>query len=114
MAEPLIDRATFDALKETVGAEFLVELVDTFLAEAPAMIADMRHALAAGYADPFRRAAHSLKSNSHTFGATQLGEMARALEHGGLDSVRANAAPIDALADEYDRVAAALSELRDG
>jgi HPt (histidine-containing phosphotransfer) domain-containing protein len=110
----LIDRATFDALKETVGAEFLVELVDTFLAEAPAMIAEMRHALAADYADQFRRAAHSLKSNSNTFGAVRLAEMARALEHGGLDSVRADAAPLDALADEYHRVAAALEALRDG
>jgi cysteinyl-tRNA synthetase len=35
-------------------------------------------------ADRFRRAAHSLKSNSNTFGARTLGAMARELELGGL------------------------------
>ena len=62
-------------------------------------------------ADAFRRAAHSLKSNSHTFGALKLGEMARTLELGGLV---ADAAPIDALDAEYARVAAALQELTRG
>ena len=31
MSAPTIDRATFDALKETTGAQFVLELVDTFL-----------------------------------------------------------------------------------
>ena len=113
MTQPTIDSATFDELKETAGAEFVNELVDTFLAEAPLMLADLRSALAAGDADRFRRAAHSLKSNSLTFGALTLGAMARDLELGGLDPVRqANAQPLDALAQEYARVAAALKELR--
>jgi HPt (histidine-containing phosphotransfer) domain-containing protein len=45
------------------------ELVDTFLAEAPSMLADLRESLASGEAERFRRAAHSLKSNGNTFGA---------------------------------------------
>ncbi len=108
-----IDRPTFEALQQTAGAEFVGELVDTFLSEAPLMQQDLRAALAAGDADRFRRAAHSLKSNSLTFGATRLGAMARDLELGGLDPVRqANAQPLDALAREYMQVAAALTELR--
>jgi HPt (histidine-containing phosphotransfer) domain-containing protein len=82
MTAPTIDRATFDELKETAGAEFVVELVDTFLVEGPD---DARltcaGSLAAQDADRFRRAAHSLKSNSNTFGALGLagdGEGARA------------------------------------
>jgi HPt (histidine-containing phosphotransfer) domain-containing protein len=112
MGQPTIDRATFDALKETAGAEFVVELVDTFLAEAPRMLDELRGALAIGDADRFRRAAHSLKSNSNTFGALTLGDMARALELGGLTSaLAADGGTLDALAQEYARVAAALTEL---
>ena len=61
----------------------------------------------------FRRAAHSLKSNSNTFGALRLGAMARELELGGLPKANENRGqPLDALAEEYSRVAAALTELR--
>ena len=80
MSAPTIDRATFEALKQTTGAEFVLELVDTFLQEAPVMLEDLRRALAAKDADKFRRTAHSLKSNSNTFGALTLGAMARELE----------------------------------
>jgi HPt (histidine-containing phosphotransfer) domain-containing protein len=113
MGQPTIDRATFDELRETAGAEFVVELVDTFLAEAPAMLNDLRSALAASNADRFRRAAHSLKSNGNTFGALTLGAMARELELTGLVAARdAGGATLDALAQEYARVAAALTELK--
>jgi len=113
MAEPIIDAATFDALKETTGADFVVELIDTFLDEAPLMLADLRRGLAEADADRFRRAAHSLKSNSHTFGAMTLGAMARELEVGGLARAQADATAIDALVAEYQRAAAALKGLRD-
>ncbi len=113
MTAPAIDRATFDALKETTGAEFVVELVDTFLQEAPAMLDELRRALAAQDADKFRRAAHSLKSNSNTFGALTLGAMARELELGGMaNAIEGGGQPLDALAQEYLRVAAALSDLQ--
>ena len=113
MTAATIDLPTFAALQQTAGAEFVGELVDTFLAEAPLMLEELRATLAAGNADAFRRAAHSLKSNSLTFGALTLGAMARDLELGGLGPVRAaNAQPLDALAQEYARVAAALKELR--
>ena len=42
MSAPAIDRATFEALKETTGAQFALELVDTFLQEAPAMLDELR------------------------------------------------------------------------
>jgi histidine phosphotransfer protein HptB len=113
MTTPTIDLPTFEALQQAAGAEFVGELVDTFLVEAPLMLAELHATLAAGNADAFRRAAHSLKSNSLTFGATRLGAMARDLELGGLDRARqANAQPLDALAHEYAQVADALTELR--
>jgi HPt (histidine-containing phosphotransfer) domain-containing protein len=113
MTAAAIDRATLEALKETTGAEFALELVDTFLQEAPAMLNELRHALAANDADKFRRTAHSLKSNSNTFGALTLGAMARELELSGVAKViESGGQPLDALAQEYSRVAAALTELR--
>ena len=108
MSEAIIDPATFAELQETAGADFVNELVQTFLEEAPAMLQELREALAAGNADDYRRAAHSLKSNSLTFGARTLGAMAREQELGGLP---ADGLPLDALAQEYARVAAALKEL---
>ena len=47
LTAPAIDSATFAALRDTTGAEFVRELVDTFLDEAPRMLADLREALAA-------------------------------------------------------------------
>ena len=112
MKEPTIDSATFDELKATAGADFVRELVDTFLTEAPAMLADLRSSFAVNDADRFRRAAHSLKSNSNTFGATALAALAKGLEVGGLASVRdVGGATLDALNGEYARVAQCLMEL---
>jgi HPt (histidine-containing phosphotransfer) domain-containing protein len=107
MADTVIDAATFAELQDTAGAEFVGELVGTFLEEAPQMLAELRAAQAAASADGFRRAAHSIKSNANTFGALRLGEMARELELRGLV---AETAPIDALQAEYERVASALQE----
>lgn len=113
MNAPTIDLATFEALKQTTGAEFALELVDTFLQEAPTMLDELRRALTAQDADRFRRTAHSLKSNSNTFGALALGTMARELEITGVPNVIASGGrPLDALAEEYSRVAAALTALR--
>jgi HPt (histidine-containing phosphotransfer) domain-containing protein len=112
--DPPIVRATFEELQATAGADFVAELVDTFLEEAPTMLAQMHAALAAGDAEAFRRAAHSLKSNSNTFGAHRLGLMAREFELGGLERARAAALPpLTALEAEYARAAQALVELRD-
>ena len=114
MNEPTIDRAILDELKEAAGAEFVVELIDTFLTEAPLMLAELARSFAQREADAFRRAAHSLKSNANTFGARALGAMAKELELGGLAPVvAADGQSIEALAQEYARVAAALKGLRD-
>jgi HPt (histidine-containing phosphotransfer) domain-containing protein len=115
MSDTTIDRPTFEALQQTAGAEFVGELVDTFLTEAPLMLQDLRSALAAGDADRFRRAAHSLKSNSNTFGALALGALAKNLELTGLaPAVAAHGAALDALDAEYARAASALTELARG
>lgn len=76
----VIDKTTFEELKQMSGAEFINELVDTFLEDAPKLAKELQAALEAGNADSFRRAAHSLKSNAATFGAGQLADLAKELE----------------------------------
>lgn len=108
MPAPVIDPRTFAELQASAGAEFVAELVGAFGEEAPQLLGELRAAQAAGAAERFRRAVHSLKSNGHTFGATQLGEMARTLELGGLP---ASEAPVQALATEFERALTALKTL---
>jgi histidine phosphotransfer protein HptB len=111
-SQATIDRATFSELQEAAGADFVKELVQTFLEEAPVMLKELHDARASGDADTFRRAAHSLKSNCLTFGALKLGAMAREQELGGLADARPDA--LEALSDEYERVSTALLELSHG
>ena len=81
MPQSLIDRTIFNALIESVGDDFIGELVQTFLEEAPLMLDEIQAAATAKEVDNLRRAAHSLKTNANTFGATSLGELAKELEY---------------------------------
>jgi HPt (histidine-containing phosphotransfer) domain-containing protein len=115
MDESVIDKTVYAELQETAGAEFVADLVDTFIEEASGMLAELRSARDDNHADRFRRAAHSLKTNSQTFGAMRLGALARDLELKGLDTDPArDTAAIAALEAEYTQAAAALKALRDG
>jgi HPt (histidine-containing phosphotransfer) domain-containing protein len=75
-----IDKATFEELKQMSGEDYINELIDAFLDDAPHMIAAMQTAISAQDVESFRRNAHSLKSNANTFGATELGVLAKELE----------------------------------
>jgi HPt (histidine-containing phosphotransfer) domain-containing protein len=108
MNEAVIDPHTFDELQANAGADFVAELVDTFAEEAPQLIDEMRSALDTGSTERFRRAAHSLKSNSSTFGAARLAALARALE---LEGLPPDASGIDAAARELETTLAALRAL---
>jgi len=65
--------------------------------------------------DAFRRAAHSLKSNSETLGALGLATLARELEAlaraGSLEGARGR---VESLVSRYEIVAQSLGELRRG
>ena len=73
------------ALRETTGDEFARELVDTFLAEAPSMLDDLRQSLArAGRrALPPRRALAQVEQQ-HVRRADAWRSLARELELGGI------------------------------
>jgi HPt (histidine-containing phosphotransfer) domain-containing protein len=74
--ETRLDPAALDELRELGGDDFVADLVATFLADAPPLLA----ALHGSEVDEVRRAAHTLKSNGATFGATCLSELCRELE----------------------------------
>lgn len=113
MTQDPIDRTVYDDLKEAAGAEFVVELVTTFLEEAPSMITDLRSSLDAADTDGFRRAAHSLKSNANVFGAYALAAPARDLElTPDPQSTPEVLALLDQVDIEYDRVSAKLANLQ--
>ena len=114
MPEPVIDSPTFQALREMSGADFMPELIDTFLDDAPHMMDDLRRALAAGDVETFRRTANSLKSNCRTFGALGLAELARELEFIAREDRLADVGDkLERLAADYEQVASALKGLRD-
>jgi HPt (histidine-containing phosphotransfer) domain-containing protein len=60
-------------------------VIDTFLADVPTLLATLRHSLEAGDAVEVRRAAHTLKSNGATLGATDFAEVCRILEQQAKD-----------------------------
>jgi HPt (histidine-containing phosphotransfer) domain-containing protein len=114
MTENGIDLSVFAALKETMGADFIGELVDTYLEDSQALIQQMHQALAAQDADSFRRAAHSLKSNSASFGAMQLSSLARELEFAGKENrLDQTGETLARLETEYTQVSTELEALRD-
>ena len=96
-----------DGLKELGGDEFLAEVIDTFLGDAPALLATLRTSRERADAEELRRAAHSLKSNGQTFGATTFSELCRELEE------RAKRADLDGADELVDRIDDAYRALED-
>jgi HPt (histidine-containing phosphotransfer) domain-containing protein len=112
-ADSVLDAATLARLRESVGDEFLVELVDTFLDDAPSQLATLRGAIEQSDAVEARRAAHTLKSNGATFGAASFSERCRLLEDAAKRGDLAEAGELLARVEaEYADVAAALVATR--
>lgn len=109
---PVIDQATFKELKQISGEDFITELIDAFLDDAPDMIDNMSAALEAGDVESFRRNAHSLKSNANTFGATELGALAKELEFMARENNLEVGNRLEVLKEAYDRVAEELKGMR--
>jgi HPt (histidine-containing phosphotransfer) domain-containing protein len=120
MAAPICLPRCFSALerlRELAGGDagFLQEMVETFLADAPGMLVEMRQSLEREDAATLRRSAHSLKSNSADFGARVLYDLCRELEMmgkaGALEGAAGKLASIEA---EWAQVRAALEALQRG
>lgn len=114
--EGALDMRVLDELRASVGGDdgFLAELVDDFLADAPEQLAALRTAVSSGDADTARRAAHTLKGTSRTFGAGEFAALCQEAEAAGaagdLDAVRSRLDGIDAA---WEPVRTELLALRD-
>ena len=107
MPDPTLDPGALGVLLETVGddREFLGELIETYLSDCPGLFAQLRDRLAARDAPGVRRAAHTLKSTSATFGAVRLAAIAREVETAAADDDLTGAdRRIDAAQAEFDLV----------
>lgn len=107
-----IDRSVLAGLSDTVGEDFMEELIDTFLEEAPGMFDEMRQALSAEDADSFRRAVHSLKTNANTFGAMELAEKAKELEYMARENNLDIGDGLESLEESYEQTAEELRSLK--
>jgi histidine phosphotransfer protein HptB len=115
MTQSIIDTTTFEELKAAMGADFIGELIDTYCEETPALIAQLEGALAEGNVDAFRRAAHSIKSSSATFGALGFSAQAKELEMiAKQGDIRGTEAKVATLVAAYPPVAQALKDVQHG
>jgi HPt (histidine-containing phosphotransfer) domain-containing protein len=93
----------------------VARLIELFLRETPARLADIRAALESGDAPSLERAAHALKSSAGTLGAYVLRDLCAQLEDlADSATVEGAAEVVDALAAAFERARPALEELREG
>lgn len=79
-SEEVLDVAGLDRLHRIGGGEFVLEMIDLFLENAPQRLAAARAAVEAGDQKSLYRAAHSLKSTAANLGAQRLQGVAERLE----------------------------------
>jgi HPt (histidine-containing phosphotransfer) domain-containing protein len=105
MSRTDVDPTALQRLDRLGGPEFVVRIIDIFLAESPRKLAATREALAAGDGAGVAYAAHSLVSSAANLGAGELCELARRVERdatgGRLDAIPPLLAELSAV---YDRV----------
>lgn len=86
-----IDHQVFNALKAEVGADFMLELIETYCDDVHQQMHTLQSALDQGDEPTFTRAAHSVKSTSLSLGALSFGNLARELEMMGREGRLADA-----------------------
>jgi PAS domain S-box-containing protein len=108
-----LDDSALATLRDLGGDEFLGEVIDAFLADAPELVATLRSSLDSGNSEELRRAAHTLKSNGATLGAEQFAELSRTLEHRAKEGELDGASElVDRIEQDYRALEEALSALR--
>ena len=102
-----LDDGALQNLRDLGGADFLAEVIDAFLADAPELIATLRRSLDEQGTEELRRAAHTLKSNGATLGAGEFAELCRTLEQ------RARAGELDGASQLVEQIEQEYGPLRD-
>jgi PAS domain S-box-containing protein len=111
-ADEGVDRPPVDlaALEVAVDDPVVVgQVISTFLDDGPELIGSLRRSLEQRDLEDLRRAAHTLKSNGRTFGASSLASLSEELERRAQAGSLAGAADLLAqIENEYARVEGAL------
>jgi HPt (histidine-containing phosphotransfer) domain-containing protein len=106
----VIDHQRMKDLADTLGRA-LCEVIDSYMEDTPARIADLEEAFARGNYQGVKDAAHTVKSSSGIFGASQMVSLCRALE----DDPNVNIGEtIAAISAAYAKVKAVLNLYRNG
>jgi PAS domain S-box-containing protein len=106
-ASVCFDTAALESLRELGGDDFLAEVIETFLADAPTLLGTLRRSLHEEDADELRRAAHTLKSNGFTLGVERFADLCQELER------RARSGALDGAAEIIDRIDREYAALED-
>ncbi len=113
----VLDLSAFQRLRATLGRQadrMLPNLIEEFYQDVDRLLGESRQALEQGQADDLRRASHTLKSTSATFGAMALSTVARELENLARDGVFEGVARQIARAEkEFARAKTELETMRD-
>jgi signal transduction histidine kinase/DNA-binding response OmpR family regulator/HPt (histidine-containing phosphotransfer) domain-containing protein/PAS domain-containing protein len=112
----VLDPKALQDLLSTLGGDAanLRIIIDSFLADGPALLDELDRYVEAGDAAGVQRAAHSLKSNGADFGATTFAGRCKELELIGKSGELQGAAGLAAeIRAEYHGLAAALAAVRE-
>jgi HPt (histidine-containing phosphotransfer) domain-containing protein len=108
----VLDLAVIGALLELATGEhenFVKELIDSFIADSPALIASMKTSVTNNDGEELRKLAHKLKGSSGALGATLLSAACLRVEELGREKNMDKAAdPVAGLEREFARAAKAL------
>ena len=111
----VFDPAAMEDLLAILGGEFayLEEIIDSFLEDAPTLLAELDRFVEDANPAGAGRVAHSLKSNGADFGATAFSDLCREMETRGRSGEMNGAADLLlAIEAEYARLEAALIDVR--
>jgi HPt (histidine-containing phosphotransfer) domain-containing protein len=111
----VLDLSTLGDLLTMLGGEFsnLVQLIDSFLEDAPKLLAELDQFISSGDAGGVRRVAHGLKSNGADFGARKFSALCKELEVMGKSGDLEGAEDLYSLiATEFEQAVIALAGIR--
>jgi PAS domain S-box-containing protein len=115
IASVSLDDGALKNLRDLGGDDFLGEVIEAFLADAPELMATLRRSLDERNHEELRRAAHTLKSNGATLGAEEFAELCRALEqHAKAGDFDGASELVNRVEQKYPPLVNALSTLRSG
>jgi CheY-like chemotaxis protein len=112
----VLDQRALEQLRATLGKQadgMLPGLIERFYQDVDRLLVDAQQALGQGQAEDLRRASHSLKSTSATFGAMALSAVAGELEYLARDGMLEGAAErLDRAEAEFARAKTALETMQ--